>query len=154
MSDGESAARRLGRRRLFQRSLVVLVAVLVVIGLGWLVVSPFVEEQAKFDAVKADFAQTWCETYGENPRDIASASESWLSFVERNRDFLEENASRLGVTSTSLDGTTKKTTMIELTVEEFADGLLPPESFWFGYAFPAHFEFFDFGGGWDVPPEC
>lgn len=182
MSDGASAAKRLGHRRLFQRSLVALAAVLVAIGVGWIIVSPSVEDRAKFDAVKADFAQTWCATYGEDPTDIASASGPWLSFVERNRDFLEENFDQLGATSTSLEGTVKKNNMIELTVEDFlaverelnelADelasdfpdedisveeltgGSFPPESFWFGYAFPRHFQFFDFGGGGDNPPQC
>lgn len=42
----------------------------------------------------------------------------------------------------------------DISVEELTGGSFPPESFWFGYAFPRNFQFLDFGGGGDNPPQC
>jgi hypothetical protein len=110
-------------------------------------------EAAEFDNAKNDFGETWCSTYGQNPED--PGAEQWLAYVDRHREFLNDNFATLGMTSVDLDGVSTRELMIEGELSSLKDGLTPSVgAYWNGFAFPQHFAFFGFGGDGGEAPSC
>ncbi len=151
----EQLAKSLQRRRAFSIAALVAVCVTGVVALIWAAASPIVEqnrvlaaEQEKFDAVKADFQDTWCATYGVDPSDFALAK--WESWANRNRDFLVENGRDFGYVQKNLDGSESVVLFIDEVLRDAE--YFTPRDFWFQSGLSNHSYVFQFGGEYDSPP--
>ncbi len=81
--------RSLQRRRfaLFRLSWIMAAGALLAVAGGYLLQAYLLESQ-----VKADYQETWCETFGAGKYN-AESREAWYEFIDRNRQYLESRDS-------------------------------------------------------------
>jgi hypothetical protein len=162
-SRHEALAKSLRRRRTATISISVGLVAVVVGAVAWVgLVAPALAERQEFTQARDDFQRTWCETYGVDP--TQPGVQEWQAYIDRNREFLNENYYQLGIVSTGLDGQQTFELGLEMNLRESGQNRIrgeagflveEAESYWFGSGwFPIHFDFFRFGDGWSVPPSC
>ena len=157
-SEQEQLAKKLRRNRNLSVFAWATAPTLIVAFLVYFAVSPGIanraEERRAFDAAKVDFQETWCSTYGIDPRNYGV--EEWMAYIDRNREYLEANKAYLGITERGIDGELRFTAhWIEFGLESLTYGYVPPEDFWFGNGtFEPYFAFFEFGPEGNNPPPC
>lgn len=84
------------RRRLLRRRLLLLWLPAVFVGAGVLagVGVYFVQASRLETQVKADYQETWCETFGAR-KYSAESHAAWFEFIDRNREYLQSRESLL-----------------------------------------------------------
>jgi hypothetical protein len=130
-------------------------AVLFAIALGsiaWALAAPAMAEREASTAVKEDFRETWCATYGVDPTD--PGLEMWKEFADRNRAYMGENWQDYSYVDTNLDGSRTFELYVDLAVKEYPLWGYTPKDFWFNSALSNFFYVFEFEGGYGSPPSC
>lgn len=119
---------------------------------AWALVAPAMAEQEAFSAVKEDFRETWCATYGVDPTD--RGLDLWEGFADRNRTYMGENWQNFAVVDTNLDGSRTFELDIDMAIKDSRRGYYNHEQFWFNSPLSNLLYVFEFEAGNGLPPSC
>lgn len=119
---------------------------------AWALAAPAIAEQEAFSAVKEDFQETWCASYGVDPTD--RRLDLWEAFADRNRTYMGDNWQDFAYVETNLDGSRTYELYIDLVIEDSPLGRYSHEQFWFTSDLSNFFWVFEFEGGYGSPPSC